>query len=93
MSCAAGVLPANFSCQVIGDAGTNKATSACSVFTRAGYSSDIRAVTGVTIDPATKAAQVSFYTPGSGSRGSFYISGASERQLKTLLWETSRGGA
>ena len=45
--CAAGVLPAGFDCQVSGTPGDNNASSACSVFMRAGYSSDIRAVTGV----------------------------------------------
>ena len=63
-SCGAGVLPKHFDC----------VNSSCSAFTRAGYSSDIRAVTGVnfTSDGGVHVAVVSAGT--SSSRGSWCAS-------------------
>jgi len=91
-SCAAGVLPAGFDCQLSpGASGANNATSACSVFMRAGYSSDLRAVTGIATNPTTKAVSVAFYHPGSGSRGDFYIQGALEFLDQEGEWAVHRG--
>ena len=92
-SCASGVLPAGFDCQLGGPgaSGANNATSACSVFMRAGYSSDLRAVTGVATNPTTKAVSVTFYYPGSGARGDFYIQGALEFLDQEGEWAVCHG--
>ena len=91
-SCAAGVLPVGFDCQLSpGASGANNATSACSVFMRAGYSSDLRAVTGIVTNPTTQAVSVAFYHPGSGSRGDFYIQGALEFLDQEGEWAVHRG--
>jgi hypothetical protein len=62
-TCGAGVLPAHFDC----------VNSTCSAFTRAGYSSDIRAVTAVNFT-AAGGVQVSVVSANtSGSRGSWCV--------------------
>lgn len=73
-TCASGVLPDSFDC----------VNSTCSVFTRAGYSSDIRGV--ISSDPA--AHRVTMQSANTdASRGSFYLQGAAE-----LLDEEVSGG-
>jgi hypothetical protein len=91
-TCGAGALPAHFDC----------VNSSCSAFTRAGYSSDIRAVTAVTFT-AAGGAQVSVVSANtSGSRGSWYLQGPLElldregewaaRHGVLYFWPYSKGG-
>jgi hypothetical protein len=52
VTCPTGTLPPGLNCTVTGQ-GTPSATSACSVFTRAGYSSDIRVVVATDVAKGT----------------------------------------
>ena len=72
--CPSGVLPRDLDCSVTG-VGTANATSACSVFTRAGYSSDIREV--VAVDPV--AGTITMATGGVDQSRRVYISIGSDR--------------
>lgn len=77
-TCPAGVLPDRFDC----------VNASCSVFTRAGYSSDIRAVTGVDL-PAHSVHMTS--SDVDTSRGDFYLQGAPELLDSPGEWAV-RGG-
>ena len=77
-TCVAGVLPDHFDC----------VNSTCSVFTRAGYSSDIRAVTAVDLE----AHKVSINSSNTDqSRGSFYLQGALELLDAEGEWAVRHG--
>lgn len=89
LHCPPGVLPADFDCVVRGPPGTQNASSACSVFERAGYSSDFRRV--LASNSSANCAAIGIKTGGNNcgsvtfnsvgvdsGRGSTYLQGAVE---------------
>jgi len=81
-TCPEGVLPADLECNLHGQ------TSSCAVFTRAGYSSDIRSVVGVN----TTARTISFVGADTdASVGDFYIQGALELLDQEGEWAVRQG--
>eukprot|EP00040_Diaphanoeca_grandis_P001923 m.20086 g.20086 ORF g.20086 m.20086 type:complete len:1168 (+) comp12740_c0_seq1:136-3639(+) len=77
-TCPPDVLPDQFDC----------VNSSCSVFTRAGYSSDIRAVTSVNLETHSVTIQSNGVDP---SRGDFYLQGALELLDQEGEWAVQHG--
>jgi len=86
-TCSEGVLPPTFDC-VVTDAGLPNATSACSVFARSGYSSDIRPVVGV--NHSARSVAVDPLNSGR-DRGMYYLQGPLELLDQEGEWAVRAG--